>query len=83
MLLICICSYLKSGLRYKCLILDTCCLDTLYLCEQAYEDVWLFFEAKRGPQAKKFGKHCHMLVIFTVVCQAVGKAWCGKGMFLC
>ena len=53
------------------------------LCEQVYEDVWLFFEAKRDPQTKKFGKHCHMLIIFTVVCQAVVKAWCGKGMFLC
>jgi hypothetical protein len=32
-------------------------LDTLYLCEQGYEDPWLFCKAKMGPQAKNFGKH--------------------------
>jgi len=37
--------------------LNTNHLDNLYLFEQRYEDPWLFFEAKRGPQAKKFGKH--------------------------
>ena len=26
--------------------------------EQGYEDPWLFFNAKRGARAKKFGKHC-------------------------
>jgi len=45
-----------SVLRYKCLILDIYLQDTLYLREQGYEDPWLFFEAKRGPRAKMFGK---------------------------
>ena len=54
---LCIRSYLKSVLRYKFLILDTCHPDILYLREQECEDPWLFFEAKRGPLAKTFGKH--------------------------
>jgi hypothetical protein len=33
-------------------------IQTLYLHEQECEDPWLLFEANRGPQAKKFGKHC-------------------------
>ena len=37
-------------------MLDTCHLGTLYYCQQGCEDLWLFFEAKRGPQAKGFGK---------------------------
>jgi len=28
---------------------------TLYFCEQGCEDLWLFFEAIRGPYAKRFG----------------------------
>ena len=51
MLLLCICSYLKSGLWYKFLILETCHPDT-YLCEQGCEDPWLFFEANRSPREK-------------------------------
>ena len=43
-----ICMYLKSFVRYKCLILDTYYLDTLYLCEQRCEDLRLFFDAERG-----------------------------------
>ena len=31
---------------------------TLYSLEQGCEDPWLFFETKRGPRAKKFGKRC-------------------------
>jgi hypothetical protein len=31
--------------------------DTLYLREQGCEDPCLFFEAKKGPRAKKFVKH--------------------------
>ena len=52
--------YLKSVLRYTFLILDTYHPDTiyLYLREQGCEDPWLYFEAKRGARAKKFGKHC-------------------------
>jgi len=49
--------YLKSVLRYKFLILNTNHLDNLYLFEQECEDAWLFFKAKKGPQAKKYGKH--------------------------
>ena len=58
MLLLCFRSYLTSVLRYKFLILDTCHPDALYLREQGCEDPWLFFEAKRGPRANKFWKHC-------------------------
>jgi len=36
--------------------LDTCRPDTLYLREKGCEDSRLFFEAKRGPRAKRFGK---------------------------
>jgi len=52
-LLACSRSLLKSVLRYKLLILDTCLPDTLYLREQRYEDPQLFFETQRGPRAKK------------------------------
>jgi len=55
-LLVFILSYLKSVLRNTFLILDTCHPDTLYLHEQGSEDSWLFFEARRGPRVKKFGK---------------------------
>jgi hypothetical protein len=57
MLLVHICIYQKSVVRYKFLILDTYHPDTLYLRDQGSEDKWLFFEAKRGPRATKFGKH--------------------------
>ena len=33
---------------------------TLYLREQGCEDLWLFFEAKMGPRAKKFGKYFYI-----------------------
>jgi hypothetical protein len=55
MLLVCIRSNVKSVLRYKYLILHTCRPDTLHLREQGCEDPWLFFEANRRPQEKKFG----------------------------
>jgi len=45
---VCIRSYPESALRYKCLILDTYHLDTLYVREQVCENSWLFLEAKRG-----------------------------------
>jgi len=44
------------SLRYK-FLLDTYQPDILYLHEQRCEDPWLSFKAKRGPQAKQFGKH--------------------------
>jgi hypothetical protein len=47
-----ICSYPKAVLRYKFLILDTREPNIVYLCKQACEDPWLFFEAKRAPWAK-------------------------------
>jgi len=31
--------------------------------QQGREDPWLFFEAKRGPRAKRFGKHWFKLLI--------------------
>jgi len=39
---------------YMFLNLDTHHPRTLYLHEQGREDPYLFFEAKRGPQAKTF-----------------------------
>jgi hypothetical protein len=57
MLLLCIRNYLKSVLRYNFQILDTYHPDILYLREEGCEDPWLFFEDKRGPRAKTFGKH--------------------------
>jgi hypothetical protein len=57
MLLVYIYCYLKSVLRYKFLIFDINHMNNLYLFEQGCEDPWLLFEAKRGPQAKKFWKH--------------------------
>jgi hypothetical protein len=58
MLLVYIIAYLKSIRIHTFLILHTYHPDTLYLREQGCEELWLFFEAKRGPRAKKFGKHC-------------------------
>jgi len=55
-LMVCICSYLKSVLRYKYLTLDTHHPNILYLRERRCEDPWLFFEARRGPQANTFGE---------------------------
>jgi hypothetical protein len=54
MLLVCIGSHLKSVLKHKCLGLDAYHPATQYLCEQGYEDPWLFFEAKRGPREKNW-----------------------------
>ena len=48
-LLVCIPIY-----PYKYLTVDTYHPDTIYLRKHGYEDRWLFFEAKRGPRAKKF-----------------------------
>ena len=31
--------------------------DNPYARGQGFEDPWLFSRAKRGPRAKKFGKH--------------------------
>jgi len=41
MLLVCFCSYLKSDLRYKFLILETSHPATVYLREQGCEDAGL------------------------------------------
>jgi hypothetical protein len=68
MLLVCICSYRKSVVRYKFLIFDIYNPDTLYLREQGCADPWLFFEAKRGPRGKMFGEHRYKGI--TVTCAA-------------
>ena len=52
MLQACISICLRSGLRYKFLILDTY-HRAHYLREQWCEDPLLFFYTKRGPRAKK------------------------------
>ena len=67
-LLVCICSYLKSVLRYQFLILDACHTDILYLHEQGCKDPWLFFEIKRGPLAQKFGEHCPRVFVTRNCC---------------
>jgi hypothetical protein len=38
LLLVCINVILKPVLRYKFLVMDTCCPDTLYLREEGWED---------------------------------------------
>ena len=48
-------SYLQSVMRYKYLNLNTYHPATVYWCEKGCEDPWLFFEAKRGPRAKRLG----------------------------
>ena len=63
MLLVRIRNYLKSVPRYRFLILGTTHPDTLYILQEGREDPWLFFEAKRGLRAKKFGKHWSKLLI--------------------
>jgi len=63
MLLVCIGSYLKSVLRIKFLILDTCHPDHLYFCEQGCEDPWLFYADQRGTRTKKFWKHWSRLFL--------------------
>jgi hypothetical protein len=57
MILECIRGYVKSVPKYKFLIFDTYRLGTLCYREQGYEGSWLFFEAERGPTAKKLGKY--------------------------
>jgi hypothetical protein len=56
MLLVCISIYLTPVLKYQLLIMEIYHLDTLYTHQQECEDLWLFCEATRGPQAKMFGK---------------------------
>ena len=46
-------SYLKSVMRYKFVIFDTCHPDILCVHEQGCEDPWLFFETKTGLGAQK------------------------------
>ena len=58
MLLVGIKDYLKLVLRYKFLVLDIHYPDTLYSHEQGCENPWFFSGTKRGPRAKKLGKHC-------------------------
>jgi len=72
MLLVCICSYQKSVLRYKLLILNTYHPDTLNLHEQGCENPWLFFETKRGPPAKTFGKWSRVTITYSSTIGTVG-----------
>ena len=62
MLPVCSGGYLKSVLRYKFVILDTCHPDTLHLRQQGCEDPWLFFEAKRGSASKRVWETCTYLL---------------------
>jgi hypothetical protein len=48
MLLISICRYLKSFMRYKFLVLDIYHPETLHLHQPGCEDMWLVFKAKTG-----------------------------------
>ena len=59
-------SYLKSGLSYKFLFFDTFLSDILHLHEHGRKDPRLYFEAKRGPRANRYGEvryviHCEIL----------------------
>jgi len=46
---------LTSVLSYKFLILDIYDLDTLYLHEQGFGGLWLFFKAKMVSEQKGLG----------------------------
>jgi len=61
MLLVDVRSYLKSVLRHRLLILDIHHPNTPYLREQGCEDPWLFYETKRGSQAKKVRENLVMV----------------------
>jgi hypothetical protein len=70
----------KISSEIKFLILDTCFPATLYLCKQISEDPWLFFEAKRGPRAKKVWEAvvysiCVLDLQTIVRCVNVGVLW--------
>jgi hypothetical protein len=45
----------KSVLRYQFLVLDVSYPDIVYLHEKGCEELWLYFIANRGQQAKAFG----------------------------
>jgi hypothetical protein len=93
-LLVCICGYLTSAVRYKYIILDTCYPNTPYLREQGCEDPWLFFETKRGLRAWRSAERCpkswlsvrrwsqnmHLLHHFCIglLCQIAWKSACLK-----
>jgi hypothetical protein len=83
MLLVCIRSYLKSVLIFKFLILDTYHPDALYLREQGCEDLWLFFEAERGPRAKPLGKHCSRLYAMILGATHTNLSRWGRDKLIC
>ena len=63
MLLVCnLHSYQKISSDIFFFILDSYHLDILYLREQGCEDPCLFFEAKRGSRAEKFGENTRRVV---------------------
>ena len=55
MLLVCIRSNMKLGLRYKFLILGTYLSDAAYLHEQRCGDWWPFFEQKGVREQRRLG----------------------------
>jgi hypothetical protein len=57
-LLVCIRSYLKSVMENTFLNIGYPQPTMLYLRQQKCEGPCLFFETKRGPRVKKFGKYC-------------------------
>jgi len=66
-------SYLKSVFSYKFLSSDTFLSDILHLHEQGRKDPRLYFEAKRGPRANRYGeqmsytaRHC---LWFMIICE--------------
>jgi len=58
MLLLCIRSYLKSVMRYKFLILDTCHQHTLHLRDKDVRFRDYVSKPKWVREKKKFWKHC-------------------------
>jgi hypothetical protein len=54
-------SYLKSVLSYKFLSSDTFVSDILHLHEQGRKDSRLYFEAKRGPRANRYGEQSDVI----------------------
>ena len=46
---------------------------TIYLCEQGYEDLWLFCKPKGGPRVKEVWKALvERIIFFFVNCEVAG-----------
>jgi hypothetical protein len=59
MLLVSTRSYIKSGLWYKFLILETCHPDTIFMWSRMWGSVFIF-RSQQASARKKFGKHSTM-----------------------